>query len=419
MKKAVVLLMVLTALFQPLWANGGSDGGSDGRVTISYAFWDKNQEPGMQAMADAFMAENPDIQVELQVSNWGDYWTKLEAATLGGNMPDVFWMHVTRFDKYAGAGKLMPFSDMVAADPEVDYGNYPEGIAELYTLDGVNYGIPKDFDTIGLIYNKDLFDAAGLDYPDSSWTWDTLVEAAKVLTDEENGVYGFAAAANRQESYYNFILQNGGSIIDTAANRTDFDSPQVIGAIQYLYDMIHVHKVSPTVQQMADTKPQVMFSSGKVAMYYAGAWNVTWLTKKEATSQIADIAVLPRGVRRATVYNGLANAAAADTEHPEEVWRFVKFLGSREANLISASEGSAIPAFQGTQEPWINYNTDFNLAAFANQLEDGFIYPYSKKSPQYMQFEEETVVKILNNEIGVEEGCRAIAARINEVLASE
>jgi len=419
MKKTALLILTVFILSTPLWASGEQEKAGDEHKTITYAFWDKNQEPGMRAMADAFMAENPDITVELQVSNWGDYWTKLEAATLGGNMPDVFWMHVTRFHKYADAGKLMPIGDRVAADPEVDFANYPEGITALYSMNGKNYGIPKDFDTIALVYNKNIFDAAGIAYPDSTWDWNKLVETAQLLTDAEQGIYGYAAHVDRQEVYYDFILQNNGSIIDGTGTRSGFDTPEAIGAVQFLYDLIHKYKVSPSVQQMADTKPNVMFSSGKLAMYNTGAWNVSWLSKNEVTSEIADLAVLPMGKRRATIYNGLANSVSADTKNPEAAWRFARFLGTYEAQLISAEEGSAIPAYRNTQAPWIAYNPNLNLTAYVDQLGDGFVYPFSKKSPQYLQFEKETMVKIMNDEIGVEEGCRTIAARVNEVLAAE
>lgn len=419
MKKSIGRILLTVLLPAALWAGGQQAAPEQGPVTISYAFWDKNQEPGMRAMAEAFMAQNPDITVELQLSNWGDYWTKLEAATLGGNMPDVFWMHVTRFHKYAGAGKLMPLSGLIAADPQLDLANYPAGVSALYAAGGEQYGLPKDFDTIALVYNKELFDQAGLSYPDESWTWETLRETAAKLTDPEKGVYGYAAAVDRQEVYYNFLLQNDAPIILPGGKRSGFDSPEAIEAVQFLHDLIHKDKVSPTVQQMADTRPNIMFSSGKLAMYNTGAWNVSWLSKNEEAARIADLAVLPMGKRRATVYNGLANSAAADSRHPEAARRFLSFLGSHEAQLISAEEGAAIPAYKNTQAPWIAYNKNFHLGAYVDQLKDGVPYPYSKNAPQYMQFEKETMVKIMNNEIGVEEGCRSIAARVNDVLTGE
>ena len=90
---------------------------------------------------------------------------------------------------------------------------------------------------------------------------------------------GLTPREYRKEMYYNIMFQNNAQVINSETSRSGFDSPEAIGAIQFLHDLIHKYKVSPTVQQMADTKPNIMFSSGKLAMYYTGAWNVSWLSK--------------------------------------------------------------------------------------------------------------------------------------------
>ena len=163
------------------------------KVTITFAFWDTNQEPGMKAIAEAYMAEHPNVTVETQVTPWSEYWTKLEAAAQGGALPDVFWMHSNQFFKYADAGIMLDLSDL-----DIDYSVYPEGITALYNFDGTQLAVPKDYDTIALVYNKEIFDAAGEPYPDDTWTWDTLREVAKRLTDTEKGIYGFGAPNDTQ-----------------------------------------------------------------------------------------------------------------------------------------------------------------------------------------------------------------------------
>ena len=111
----------------------------------------------MRAIAEAYMAEHPEVKIETQVTPWSEYWTKLEAAAQGGQLPDVFWMHSNQFMKYASAGMLLNLTDM-----NYDYSPYPSGITALYNFDGAQLAIPKDYDTIALAYNKEIFDAAGL-----------------------------------------------------------------------------------------------------------------------------------------------------------------------------------------------------------------------------------------------------------------
>ncbi|WP_153057392.1 extracellular solute-binding protein, partial [Streptococcus suis] len=90
--------------------------------------------------------------------------------------------------------------------------NFPDGLNEIYNINGKQYAIPKDFDTIGLWYNKKLFDEAGIPYPDDTWDWNKLKEVAKKLTKPDGSQYGFGAGLSNQEGYYNFIYQNGGKV---------------------------------------------------------------------------------------------------------------------------------------------------------------------------------------------------------------
>lgn len=154
------------------------------------------------------------IPVDIQVVPWDQYWTLLEAGAQGGSMPDVFWMHSNYSQKFMSNDILLDLTGRINASEVIDLNNYYQDITQLYQLDGKTYAIPKDYDTIGLWYNKALFDEAGLSYPDESWTWDTLAETAEKLTDKEKGQYGFASpAANNQDGYYNLIFSMGGGIL--------------------------------------------------------------------------------------------------------------------------------------------------------------------------------------------------------------
>src|SRR5437588_657670 len=73
---------------------------------------------------------------------------------------------------------------------KVEMDKFPEGLTTIYNFEGNQYAIPKDFDTVGLWYNKTMFDEAGLAYPDENWTWDDLYNAAKKLTKPDGSQYG-------------------------------------------------------------------------------------------------------------------------------------------------------------------------------------------------------------------------------------
>ena len=182
MKKWFVLLLTLAVLLTAVPMAMAEE-----NVTLTFAFWDTNQEPGMKAIAEADMAEHPNVTIEVQVTPWSEYWTKLEASAMGGAMPDVFWMHSNQFFKYVTANTLLSLDSL-----NYDYTPYPEGVTSLYTYEGTHYAIPKDYDTIALVYTKEIFDNAGVAYPDDTWTWDTLLEVAQKLNDPDNGKIGRA-----------------------------------------------------------------------------------------------------------------------------------------------------------------------------------------------------------------------------------
>ena len=86
---------------------------SDGTVNLTFQIWDVAHRDGMQAMCDAYTAQHPNVKIEVQVTSWNEYWTKLEAAAMSNKMPDIFWMHTNEILKYADNGKLADCSDIV------------------------------------------------------------------------------------------------------------------------------------------------------------------------------------------------------------------------------------------------------------------------------------------------------------------
>lgn len=388
-------------------------------VTLTYAIWDKNQEPGMRAIADAFEAKNPNIKIKVEVTPWSQYWTKLEAAALGESMPDVFWMHSNNFVKYASGKQLLDLSSKVKNTNIMSLDNFPKGLVDLYTLDGKNYAIPKDYDTIALWYNKTLFDENKISYPDATWDWNKLLEVAQKLTNPAKGIYGFAAPADQQEGYYNFIYQNGGYVISKDKKKSGYSLKETQESIQWEVDLSQKYKVSPTQDKFADTSYVQYFESGKVAMALFGSWMVSQFKANDYVKSNCDLAVIPKGKQKATIYNGLGNAASAKTKYPEEAWKFLEFLGTKEANTIQAEKGAAIPAFKGTEQPWIAFSKEFNLKVYPEMLDYGVIYPNSKTQSKWEQLETDTFKKVWMKELTVEDGCNQLAKKMDELLATE
>ena len=424
LKKIIALfltgVMAASLLSSCSSSNKSSSGGSSNsqKVTLTYAIWDKNQLPGMKAIADEFTKENPNIKVDVQVTAWNQYWIKMEAAGAGGSLPDVFWMHSNNFLTFASSNKLMDLTSKISSSSTVKNSNFPDDLIKLYTYNSKQYAVPKDYDTIGLWYNKTLFDQKGIKYPDSSWDWNKLKSVAKQLTDTSKGVYGFLSYPNTQNIIYDLIYQNGGYPISDDRTKSGYSSAESVAAIKYALSFAQ-DKTSPTAAQFTNTTAEQYFESGKGAMLFDGSWYTSEFYSNDYVKKNCDVAVLPHGTKQATIYNGLGNSISATTKYPNEAWKFEEFLGSKKANEIQSEYGSAIPAYKGLSDGWVKHFSGFNAKAFPEMLNSSVLYANNWKGMESFGTEETTLInEIYSNKVSVEQGCQQLASKMNEKIES-
>lgn len=421
-RSAAVLLGVVLAA-SACSGGGGSDSGTDdadgeqGKVVLSYAVWDNNQKPVMEQLGKEFTKTHPNVKIKVQLTPWADYWTKLKAAATGGAAPDVFWMNGPNFQLYASNGVIRPLEEEITKD-KVDLSVYPEPLVDLYTYEDKHYGLPKDMDTIGVWYNKELFDAEKVDYPADDWTWNDFQDAAAELSDPAKGVYGTAAQlGSLQEYQYNTIAQAGGYVISPDGKKSGYDDPKTIEGLRFWTDLIE-NKHSPDLKTMTDTAPLQLFEAGKIAMYWGGSWNAAEFSANDYTKDKVDVAPLPKGEKRATVIHGVANVVSAKTEHPEQAWDFVKFLGSKKAADILGKKGP-IPAYDGTQDAWVSAHPEFKLQTFLDAVEYAVPFPVSKNTAAWNEAELTHLTKAWNGDEPVDKAATDLAAAMNALLAKE
>ena len=275
MKKLKKLLILLAVITIAVLAGGcGSKKSADGKTHLTFQIWDVNQRPGMQAMCDAYTAIHPDVVIEVQVTSWSEYWTKLEATAISNQMPDIFWMHTNEILKYADYGKIADLTDLYdGEDPEYYQKHFSEvSLSNIQGSDGRYYGVPKDKDTVGLVYNKEMFDAAGVAYPTAEWTWDDLCEASRKIYDA-TGKYGYMAYGDDQLGYWNFVYQNGGCILKEDNITGGFDEQATIDAMRFYIDL-QKNDWCPDQNYFAETSPGTAFFSGQGSMFQIGRAHV-------------------------------------------------------------------------------------------------------------------------------------------------
>lgn len=386
-------------------------------VTITYACWDSNQAELIRTMADEFEAANPGIKIDIQVNGWADYWTALEAAATGGSLPDTFWMHSNNIYYYGANDQLLDLTPYIEKSEAVDLSNYPEGLNQIYNINGKQYAIPKDYDTIALWYNKTLFDEAGIAYPDDTWTWDDLEAAAKKLTKADGSQYGMCAGLHNQEGYYNFVYQNGGTII-TDDKKSGYADEKTIAGIEEYFNFVK-DGLSPEIYD--DDARSEAIQNGLCAMGLFGSWNLSSFASTELMTKNFNCAVLPMSNDggRATIFNGLGNAISANTKHPDEAWKWVEYLSSKEGQLRQAELGIAISAYNGTAEKFADAYPMFNAKCYIDMVQYAQIRPYSNQTSIWEDKAYELLKNAYAGKEDVKTACENVAKMMDEAIAAE
>ncbi|MEO6062017.1 MAG: extracellular solute-binding protein, partial [Thermoflexales bacterium] len=170
-----------------------------------------------------FMTKNPDIEVKYEPIA-DDYGTKIKAQLVSGDAADLFYVDLFEFPFFASKGLLAPLDDQLAKNG-LKKEDFSKGLVDAFSSQGKLYGIAKDFNTLALFYNKDLFKKAGIAEPTSAWKWEDLKAAAAKLSDKPNKIYGFGVPPD-QGRFLVFVMQAGGTNLMTADFKdTTLDSP--------------------------------------------------------------------------------------------------------------------------------------------------------------------------------------------------
>lgn len=424
---APLAIAIVAALGLTACASGGALGAAnsgavsaDTSASISYGVWDVIQVPALKQNIADFNKIYPKIKVTIALTPNAQYWTKLKTQASSNTLPDVFWINGPHFQLYASNGQLEPVTTLIDAK-KVDPANYPATLDTLYTYKGVQYGVPKDFDTIGLWYNKAILDKAGVAVPTDKWTWADFKTAAKTVSDKLHGkgIYGVVndLSSSAQQTYYNTILQAGGNILSADGKKSGYDDPNTIKGLQFWADLI-ANGSSPTQQQISDTAEEVWFTSGKSAFYWAGSWMASEFAKAANTNDL-NVAPLPSESKQATVIHGLANVVSAKSKNKAAAQAFQAYLGSKEAQSTQAKTGTVIPAYNGMQKAFVDSVPHFNLQVFLDEVKYSYPYPVSKDSAAWQLLESDLLPQAFSGARPVAEVAKELATEMNKALAKE
>lgn len=324
---------------------------------------DNTHMDDMKALIATFEKDNPGVKINLVTAPFDSYFTKLQTDIAAGSAPDVFDLNYENFVSFASKNALLALPGNLA--PANTF--YPAAL-KAFQYGGKQYGLPISFSTVVLFYNKDLFDKAGVAYPNANWKWADVISAAQKINNPAERVYGIHQPIQFWE-FYKVAQQAGGGIkigstvqIDTPANRR---------ALHYLVDKVRVSKVMPDAAQMSGVAPEDMFLNGQLGMFVTGVW---MFDKFSPAKFKWDIAVEPGGARKATHFFSNAVAVSRTSKNAAAAQKWVKFLSSSptvaQRRIASNWELPALSLSQRTLiQPYLDRPLPANREAVFNSLQ--------------------------------------------------
>lgn len=358
MKKKVVSILLAATMVLSLAACGSKEeapaenkeesaeteasGDEELSGSITFVAWGSDAELKCDEEAVAkFMELHPGTEVTFEALN-EDYQTTVETRFIGGQSPDVIYGHPQTLLKWIQEGMLMPITDVYEEHEDLwDEETFFTNLYQSYYYDGEYYATPVGADTSVLYYNKDMFDAAGLEYPTAETTWEEFADMCEKLTIRDaDGVPEVVALDSLKGQWLNMLFSKGGKFLDNANEPTKvvFESPEALEVLTFIKD----HYKEEGGFAMSDNDWTYLangFGGGQIACFISGVYDIVWLSEVQDFNW--DIAPIPETMEEEgdtpVLYCGYA--VSAQTQNEKLAKEFAYFMTSYEAQKIMSGTG--------------------------------------------------------------------------------
>lgn len=411
-----LVLALLVAAATPL-ASAADSRSVQLQVLIGYGVEDQVKST-LEKQFERFRASHPNVKIELIYSGGGYINQKLQTLTAAGMPPDVIFMWSFQFAEFARAGFFLPLEQQVEASylsrffPDfVKYGRY----------EGKLYGLPITGGPASIMYNPELFDAAGVTAPSGADTWDDFVRKAKALTKDKNGdgtpdQWGFVWYEVTLRDWMSWIWRNGGDIFSSDMRRFTLNETPATEAVQFLADLTNRYHVAPAEPVLWVTPWQV-FDDGNAAMYAEGAWSLGDLRKQDARR---DTAPFPRRKTEAVALEAFYLGVHRNTEYPKEAVELAAFLaGDPESQKAINKWGLGIPAVaQVAYDELRQEKVKWNINTFLEPLAKGVtrMMPYPPNWGPVQDTIRNAFRKVFNGERTAQQVAEEVKSKIEALI---
>ena len=373
MKKVMAVALSMACAATMLSATAVTASAADKKEVVIWDYFETDAQKEMiQSLMDGFNASQDEYEATHVYVPFSDYEKQLTLGIASGELPDLVILDGCSMASFIQLGL---FGDI--SDADINWDEYIEGPLESTMMDGKHYGIPFATNCTALYYNKDMFDAAGIDYPDENTTWDEFHEMAKALT--KDGVYGFGnAATNTDEGTFQclqWLYTAGGSYTDIEDG---------VDAYKLMQEMIEDGSWTKECVNWTQSDVNNNFMAGNLAMQQNGPWQIPGI-EANAPDLNYGVTVLPKkdaDSGQATSILGGENMGVVNKDDTSGAEAFLKYYDQTEVMVDAMKQyGSYPPKTEAANDTY--WTEDPIQKAFLTQIETSIPRGPSASWPSY------------------------------------
>lgn len=313
-----------------------------GVVTITLSGWSNlNEKQLLQKVLRDFEATHPHIKVKYDVIA-DEYMDVLKTRLIGETAADAFYLEAFAAPEIMLPGVLEPLNSYISE--EFNLADFYPQFLQAFQREKIIYGLPKDYSTLALFYNKKAFQSVGLSQPPK--TWEQLREYAKKLTidrDRDGRVdrYGFALVPELARQVF-LIKAFGGELIDSNGEAA-FAAPESLKGLQLLVDLYRLDKSAAQPSDVGTSSASEMFGQEKVAMAIDGPWLIPYLKETFPQLEYATVEVPIINQKKGTMAYTVAYVMNQKSKFKAATWELISYLTGQEGMQGWTSQGSVFP----------------------------------------------------------------------------
>ncbi|GIN70638.1 ABC transporter substrate-binding protein [Bacillus sp. J14TS2] len=351
-KRLTTLLCICILVFGVAACGGKDKKNAEKEGEISLTMWNgftaSDGEILKEIVKDFNESNDKGITVKMDIMTWANLNEKLPSAISAKSAPDFILLNYGDFAQYVKNGAVQPLDDFWEVDG-VNKEDFSDTAMQLGQIDGGQYFIPMQVQGMYLFWNKDLFEAAGLDPESPPETWDELVEMAPKLTDTSKNVSGFALPKEGNPILYNWILDNGGQLANNDGTKSAFASDETLEVLEKIQTMIHDQKVGP--ESISGAEVDNLMNAGQLAIEINGPWLNNGLKKNEINYGVKTLPLGSDGKEQAILDGvGFGIPSSTDSSKKDAIYEFIKFWNTTDIGKKWSLENGFPPYLKSVSE---------------------------------------------------------------------